>query len=191
VLEPSEIAIQERLQRLGYEVVLKDSGSVAVEDTFEKAVVFIAPNASSTSIGTKLTYTSTPLINCRAPLSDDLGLGVGGFNTSLNEISILPTNPVHPLSSGFTGTLAVYWSDATIDHDLGWATPPASATKIAVLSNNASRTAIFGNEAGSALNGFLAPGRRVGFFLSEAGCEDLNLSGCLLVHAAVNWLDPY
>jgi hypothetical protein len=66
--------IQDRIERLGYQVILIEDDSVNRDDANSKAFVVISESVNSNSIGNKFRYSKTPIIVCEPHLYDDMGM---------------------------------------------------------------------------------------------------------------------
>jgi hypothetical protein len=68
-----------------------------------------------------------------------------------------------------------------------WGKPNTNAARVAALTNDATRFAIFGYDAGTAMTGLEAPARRVALFLTDTTAASFNANGGALFDAAVKW----
>src|SRR5207249_6003175 len=87
------------------------------------------------------------------------------------------------MAAGLAGTQTV----VTTATNFTWGKPNTNAAKIAALTNDATRFAIFGYDAGAAMPGVEAPARRVGLFLTDTTAASFNANGGALFDAAVRW----
>src|SRR5205814_949264 len=91
----------------------------------------------------------------------------------------------HPIAAGQPrGNLVVTMAATSV----GWGIAPATADRIATVVGMANRNTAFAYEAGQMMSGLPAPGRRVGLFAASPTPDRLNMAGCLMFDAAVDWL---
>jgi hypothetical protein len=68
-----------------------------------------------------------------------------------------------------------------------WGRPNGNAAVVARSGDATSPAVIFGYAKGAAMPGLVAPGRRMGFFLSNTTAGALTTNGWSLFDAAVRW----
>jgi hypothetical protein len=116
-----------------------------------------------------------------------MGLTAAGsgdqFGTTTNQTSVAIIAATHPMAANLTGTVSV----VTAASSFSWGKPNANAAKIATLTGDATRIAIFGYDTGAAMVGLPAQARRVGFFLTDTNGATLTANGGSLFDAAVKW----
>ncbi len=133
---------------LGHHVTMMtdDAAEAEMQAAADAADLVIIPESvNSGSVGTKLTATSTPLINMEAFLQDEFGfvdpdgqsvdpgspeggsggtieaptgqVDVGHFGAIPGETDIVIVDPAHPLAAGLSGRVRVY----TLPAEINWA----------------------------------------------------------------------
>src|SRR5262249_52336344 len=103
------------------------------------------------------------------------------------QTRIKVVNAAHQMSGGVKlNALATVYGSA---EGAGWADPPGGATKVALTADGRStRATIFGYTPGATrLNGFAAPARRVGYYVTSA--DALTAAGWQLFDYAVDYAD--
>jgi hypothetical protein len=120
-------------------------------------------------------------------LLKDLKMAGGTVNSDYGETtasSLTINNTSHPLAAGLSGNVQVY-SNSNL---MRWGnTSNAAAAKVAKVAGQ-SYFGIFAYEAGAAMQaGFIAPARRVSFFLMDNTATSLTANGIKLFDTAVNW----
>ena len=155
-------------------------------------LIIIPESVISNSVGTKLTATSTPLINMEAFLQDDFqfvdpagvtvdpgspegGAGgtveeptgevrVGHFGAIANETDIVIVDPSHPLAAGLSGRVTVY----SLPAEINWAANEVLAPgvrSVAALPDYPEAQSIYFVLPGDALfDGSPSPNLRVSLF---------------------------
>lgn len=185
-LGPGDSWVKNRLQQLGYNVTIKSAYAAKSSDANGMGLVIISSTTSSYSVGSKFTYVPVPVLTWESWSLDDLKMtgtwaGYDYSQTVSHTVSIL--TPSHPLAAGLSGIVQVY----TYPTYMRWgATKNPGATRVARIAGDA--LGIFGYEAGAPMQGgFLAPARRVSFFLDDNTAPCLTAKGAKLFDAAVNW----
>lgn len=190
-LAPGDLAVQDRLVRLGFRVTPVKEDVATAERARGKALVLISESTRSDLIGGRLRDVPVPILNCEPHLNYTLmlsrreGLPTEHFaKTRRFRIRIL--NPEHPLAAGLKDMARVYEPRGTV----GWGLPAEAATLVAASDDNPEHIAIFAYEKGAEVRGERLAGRRVSFFLSDT-TQDATLltpDGWQLFDAAVRWL---
>jgi hypothetical protein len=193
-LNTGDSAARTRLQNLGYLVTVKVAGSnqnssVKATDADGKALVLISSTVVATNVINKLRNIPVPVINWEFDILDDMGMTglVSGtdFGTSpTTQTQVNIADPTHPLAAGLSAGPQTVTSPATT---FNWGKPNINAAKIAALTTDATKFAIFGYDAGTTMSGLEAPARRVSLFLTDTTAAGLNSSGGALFDAAVKW----
>lgn len=164
-LNADDLAIRKRLNYY-YTVSVADDSAPAV---FSNDLIVIAPSASPNVVATKYRQAPRGVLVTTPALYDDMGMTAAGAFGTVTGSAVRMVDATHQLSAGWASgaSAPVYRSAAPI----GWGTPAASARRVALVADgNTSRATIFGYEAGDVMTGgFVAPARRVGFFLGQGG----------------------
>ena len=180
---------------LGHRVTMMpdDTGEAEMQAAADAADLVIVPESViSNSVGTKLTATSTPLINMEAFLQDEFqfvdpdgvtvdpgspegGAGgtveeptgavrVGHFGAIAGETDIVIVDPSHPLAAGLSGRVTVY----TVPAEINWAANEVLAPgvqSVAALPDYPEAQSIYFVPPGDALfDGSPSPNLRVSLF---------------------------
>jgi hypothetical protein len=101
------------------------------------------------------------------------------------SIDILPSATGHKLAAGLSGNVTV----TTSATDLSWGKPTSSATVIATIAGDPTKTTIYAVEPGALLidGTSTAAGRRVYFMLADSTFPILTANGVKLFDAAVDY----
>ena len=177
------------LRSLGFKVVGTDEAAPA-DAANGKDLVIISESVDAVNVGTKYRSTPVPLITFENDLLGELemtGLKNGtDYGTDDNQRFLWLVNAPHPLAAG----LAAGIQNVLLDehYKMNWGKPALGAVTIATLRGEPEKAAIFGYERGATMNGeFLAPARRVSFFLWQDTFEQMRPEGLSLFRAAVLW----
>ncbi|OWY23589.1 choice-of-anchor D domain [Sphingobacteriales bacterium UPWRP_1] len=188
-LNTGDAAVKMRLENSGYTVVAQNQSVANASSATGKSLVVISASADASVVASKFKNVTVPVLSWEAWIYDDMSLtstlsGTHYGQTTTNQTQVAITNAAHPMAAGLSGTVPVY----TTGNRLMWGQPNANAITIATVSGVPSQAVIFGYEAGAAMNGgFIAPARRVGFFLNANSAGSLNTNGWALFDAAVCW----
>jgi hypothetical protein len=180
-------AVRDRLVDLGFTVTIKSQGSATSSDATGKALVVISASVESGMVNTKYKNTSTPVLCMESYIFDDMkmtGTGAGtNYGTLSSQSKLTISNIGSPLAVGLTGSPTV----ASSNKELNWGKPSSSAIKVATAYSNSTRALVFAYEKGASMVGMNAPGRRVGFCMSNVGSNDLKPYIWEMFDAAVQW----
>lgn len=192
-LNPGDNAVRTRLQNLGYTVTVKVAGSttntsVKATDADGKTLVVISSTVVPANVINKLRNIPVPVINWEFDILDDMGMtglvsGTDFGTSSTTQTQLNIADPTHPLAAGLSGTQTV----VTTATNFTWGKPNTNAARIAALTNDATRFAIFGYDSGTAMSGLEAPARRVALFLTDTTAASFNSNGGPLFDAAIRW----
>jgi hypothetical protein len=95
-------------------------------------------------------------------------------------------NAPHPLAAGLAAGFENVLDDENVR--MNWGKPAPSAITIATIPGEPEKAAVFAYEKGAMMNWeFLAPARRVSFFLYSDTFEHLRPEGLALFKAALLW----
>lgn len=194
-LNTGDAAVSTRLQNLGFTVTVKVAGStnntsVKATDADGKTLVVISSTVVPANVTNKLRNIPVPVINWEFDILDDMGMTglVSGtdFGTSpTTQTQLNISDPAHQMAAGLSGTQTVVTTATTFT----WGKPNTNAARVAALTNDATRFAIFGYDAGTTMPGLEAPARRGALFLTDTTAANFNppATGGLLFDAAVKW----
>ena len=177
-LNAGDSALKRRLER-NYTTTVRDDGDAA-DPT--KDVIVISGSVAAATLGGKYKTTAKGVVVLAPTVLPAMAMATA-YGTLAGQTSIKIAGGSSTLAGGFaTGALVPVYASA---RSIGWATPAATALKVAlVASGTAGQVTIFRHLRGSAMvGGYLAPGRRVGYYL-PAG-DALTESGWQLLDNAV------
>jgi hypothetical protein len=172
------------LRSLGFKVSQVDEYSPETAANGQNLIV-ISESVDAVDVGTKYRNTTVPLITFENDLLGELemtGLKNGrDYGTDDGQRFIYVVNAPHPLAAGLAPGIQNVLSDEHFK--MNWGKPGLGAVTVATVRGEPDKAAIFGYEKGATMNGeFLAPARRVSFFLWQDTFE-----GLALFRAAVLW----
>jgi hypothetical protein len=187
-LTPSDEALQQRLQRLGYLVEAQTGAAVSTADAANKAVIVVSESTQSKTVTTKFRDVAVPLVSMEPAIFDDLQMTghmwMSDFGDQHSQRTLSIVLPDHSLAAGLPA------GDETVtgaDSKYVWGSPAASALAIATITGHPDRVAIFGYESGAPMMGMDAPARRVGWFAGRDTPQVLTEDGWNLFDAAIQW----
>ena len=181
-LGAGDVAVQTRLEGLGYTVTVVDDVDSGPDWATGKTIVVISATSISASVGTKFTATTVPVVTWEHALFDDLGMTAVDGTQVAAQHDLVITAPGHPLAAGLSGTVTA----ASTDTEFAQGSPNGNAAIIARLPG-AATASIFAYEAGSAMPGLTAPARRVALFMSDLTPASFTADGAALFDAAIDW----
>lgn len=190
-LGAGDAAVRTRLQNLGFTVtVLAASKATAVTgaEADGKALVLISSTITATNVAAKFRNSAVPILTWEFDLLDDQGMTgtVSGTDfgvTTTTQTQLAIANASHPMAAGLSGSVAVVTTASTFT----WGKPNANAAKIGTLTTDATKSVIFGYDAGAAMPGLEAPARRVALFMTDTTAGSFTTGGGALFDAAVKW----
>jgi hypothetical protein len=185
-LGAGDAAARDRLLATGHTVVVRTGSGAVTADAAGKALVLLSSTVTSANVNTKFRTVVSPVLTWESLLLDDLGMTGNasadqGTLSAQTQVDIVA--PTHPLAAGLTGRVTVTSSPQTFT----WGRPNGNAALVARPAGDTTRAVIFGYEKGAAMPGLAAPGRRVGFFLTDTSAASLTTAGGSLFDAAVRW----
>ena len=187
---PGDQAIVDRLNELGFQVVVVDDNLSQPLNAFGRKLIIISSTVSSGTVNTKFREATVPLLLWEQANQDDFAMTTneadvtrGGTGPDQTALHIALAD--HPLSGGFAaGTLSI----ADTATAFTWGQPTEEAIVAATLAGDPDRAALYGYEAGATMTGgFVAPARRVMAFLTDEAYVSLNADGRQLFEAALSW----
>jgi hypothetical protein len=188
-LRGSEERLKVHLERLGFQVIVADAGTLPIERARAAALLVMSSSVSSQLLPPWYTDMPVPMLVLESTGFEQLGLTGQtwlkdvGPTPALAEITI--TGAAHPLAAGLSGTLRVL----TVPVKLRWGSPTPGATRIATWSGGPEQASLlFGYERGAPMVSGTAPARRVGLFLGNGRViRALTEPGWRLFEAAASW----
>lgn len=184
----TDVAIQNYLQRKGYQVELLDQ-SVSPNSLKNTDLVIISSTVASKNLQSGWRQLPIPLMTWENDYLDDLAMTGKRIDTDFGEMEkeryLWLVNAPHPLSAHLSaGTLNVYKAQAP----MSWGKPGLGATIIATIYGQPEKVAIWGYEKGATMDyESLAPAKRLMFFLNNETFSNLSEDGLKLFDAAIKW----
>jgi hypothetical protein len=180
--------VKHYLDSLGYSVTFADESEPASKAAgFD--LVIISATVSSQKLAGKYADVKTPLLMWENDILDDMRYTSKYKGVDFGEVEkehyLWMVNAPHPLSAGVPAGMAVAYPR---DQPMGWGKPGLGASIIATLPGQPDKAVIFGYEKGATMDyDYLAPARRVYFFLDNITFPLLTPTGKRLFEAAVKW----
>jgi len=177
------------LRSLGF-AVTPASESTPVDSAKSQDLVVISESVDAVDVDAKYRYVTQPVVLLENDLLGVLGMTAlkngRDYGTEDEQRFIWLVNAPHPLAAGLTAGIQNVLAD---EHcKMNWGKPGLGATTIATVLGEPDKAAIFAYEKGATMNGeFLAPARRVSFFLWQDTFDQLRPEGLSLFRAAVLW----
>lgn len=185
---PIDEQVKAHLDSLGYKVTFIDQSEPASKAKGYDLVI-ISSTVGSQDFEGKYKDVTVPILTWENDILDDLRFTGKNKHTDFGEVEsehyIWLVNAPHPLSAGLpAGINSVYRKD----QPMGWGKPGLGASIIATIPGQPDKAIIFGYEKGATMDyDFIAPARRVAFFLDNRTFPLLKENGVKLFDAAVNW----
>jgi hypothetical protein len=184
------------LKSLGF-VVFETDDQASVSKAEGMDVIVIAESIRGQAIMDRYKNVTIPVVVHDPDLFDDMGMTGRAINvdfgtdTPVRYIDMI--NAPHPLSAGLTGTISVFSAG---NFEVNWGLPANGAIYIAHLHGYLGKWPIFAYEKGATMYGdFVAPARRVAFFIFEDMFHEVSPDALALYAAAMKWAvtkpDPY
>jgi hypothetical protein len=185
-----------RLKSLGFSVTVTDEHPTT-DVVSGKDLIVISNSVNAHRIAARyadlpipiVTWASElyPMLHLTGPLAgQDYGTtGTIGGKDGDRFASIV--NAPHPLAAGLSADVI---QDLYTDNEFvtNWGKPALGAINIAVIEGYPDRRLVFAYDKGASMAGdFLAPARRVAFFVNTADFNELQPAGLALLDAAVSW----
>jgi hypothetical protein len=177
------------LRSLGFTVAGANEAT-PVDAVKTQDFVIISETVDAVDVGAKYRYVTVPLLTFENDLLGELGMtdlkNGRDYGTDDGQRFIWLVNAPHPLAAGLTAGIQNVLTD---EHcKMNWGKPGLGAVTIATVRGDPEKASIFAYERGATMNGeFLAPARRVSFFLWQDTFDQLRPEGLALFKAAVLW----
>src|SRR6478735_1859111 len=185
-LSAADNVMSQRLQTLGFTVVVKSDTAGTTSDATGKSLVVISSTSTSGNVGTKFKSVAVPVLSWESGILDDMGMVASSSNlgiaTGQTRANIVAASS-DPMSVGLSGSQQVVTTASTFS----WGQPATQAVVVARLDTDATKAVLFRYEKGSTMVGLNAPERRVGVFLEDVTSSALNGAGQSLIDAAIRW----
>lgn len=177
------------LKTMGFVVEGTDEYS-SVDRVKGKDLILISESVDSLDVGGKYRDVAVPLITFENDLLPYLGMT--GLKTDVDtgtlekERLVWVVNAPHPLAGGLAAGTQNVLDDEHVR--LNWGKPEPSAIVIAMARGESGKAAVFAYEKGATMHWeFVAPARRLSFFLYSDTFEHLRPEGLALFRAALLW----
>lgn len=158
-------------------------------------LVVLSSSSSATTLAGRYKDSGLPVLVLESHVFDDMKLTGDVKATDYDEeddtrITILPGMDVHPLAAYYSSTVTVTKDQPVGCCGVNWGKPASSAIKVAGYGGTSTgRVSIFAyNKNAVMIDGFVAPGRRVGFFAADTAVQYLSTDGLKLLNAAITWV---
>jgi len=185
-LSASDQAIKKRLERRGFDVVLRRDSTVKPYDVQGMALAVISETSESKIVGQTLRASTTAVLNLEPALQDELGMAGHQWNVE-QGVKFDETNldlvGTHPIAAGFSDAVAV----TNAPSKFNWGVPAATAVVSAWLSGTTNKATIYSYDKGVNMVGLVAPAKRINWFAARGAAENLTAAGWQLFDAAVDW----
>jgi hypothetical protein len=187
-LSRSDALLARRMQFAGLTVrVIKDV-DLQGHSAEGRSLVVVSESATSSNIGSKLSYTATPVVSLEPAIFDELKMTgptwTVAYGDAQGQSSLRIRAQEHPLAASLLGTQEVAFPGSKFV----WGVPGSQALRIADLTSAPGKWGIFAYEQNAVMFGNVkAPARRVGWFAGRDTVENLVDVGVRLLDAALNW----
>jgi hypothetical protein len=178
-----EVQMRQRLETRGLDVRYLADTAVA-SDASTAALILISATVHSPSFTVGFHNLAKPILVMKASLFDELGMTGptrGADSGEDNTTALLVVSEEHPLAAGLGGLVQI------VPGTVAWGRPPAGAVRVAVLSAEPTKVALFAYERGAAMVDRPAAARRVGFFATDRSGVAGSDAAMRLFDAAVDW----
>jgi hypothetical protein len=178
---------QTRTTLVGRGLTVRVADDDAAPDVAGVSLVVLSSSCAAATLAGKYRTVTQPVLVFESAVFDNMGMTSGdanNFDELANATQLTIALAAHPLAAGLTGNVTV----VTAPSGVHWGVPAAAAEKVASLVGMGTRFAIFAYPKDAAMvGGFVAPAKRVGFFLSDTASERLSPDGLKLLNAAIDW----
>jgi hypothetical protein len=178
------------LRSLGFTVTGANEATPVDAAVKAQDFVIISESVDAVDVDAKYRYVTVPLLTFENDLLGELGMtdlkNGRDYGTDDEQRFIWLVNAPHPLAAGLAAGIQNVLTD---EHcKMNWGKPGLGAVTIATLRGEPEKAAIFAYEKGATMHGeFLAPARRVSFFLWQDTFNQMRPEGLALFRAAVLW----
>ena len=187
-LNASDAAIRTRLEQTGFTAKIVQAPASTTADGGGKALIVVSSTVNSGDVGAKFRDVNIPVINWEQALQDDFMMtgntGDVDRGTLAGQYDLEIVDSSHPLAAGLNGIVGV----VDFEQSFSWGNPGAGAIIIAQIPGDPGKVPVYAYEAGTPMfDGFVAPARRVMFFMGDPTFEVLSPDGIRLFDAAIEW----
>jgi hypothetical protein len=180
-----DIVVKSRMEGLGLTVVVKEAAASSAADAAGSSVVVVAGSAKASDVNTKFRDVANGVVCLNDALFDDFAMTGPTSGTDFGETANQTELALRAVSSTLASGLNVTTTISA--QTFGWGKPSSSAIKVAALTTNTNRLAVFAYDNGKPMVGLDAPGRRVGWFAVKTTASSLSANGWKLFDNAVKW----
>ena len=167
-LSSFETEVYNWITNQSYAVVLVSGSASQTSDADDKGLIIISSTVSSSTVNTKFTNVSVPIIVWEPWLFDDLNMTGNIVDTDygvLSNITEIDFVGSHPITAGYSGVTSINISGSA---DASFGKPNSNADIIAESTNDASKKLGFVYEQGATLvNGSAAADTRIALYFMD------------------------
>lgn len=168
-LNASDTWLKDKLEALGYTVVVKDDSDPVVPEIECKRLVLIAGSCVPTTLGSKYQSAPVPLLVCNRTLQQNMGMCTGGgLQTGYASLTILDV--FHPIRGNLTtGSQTIFTGNSNISYGTGLTDAAVRIANLNAQRGNAGINyfTIYTYSAGDDMPALRAPAIRVGLFIDN------------------------
>lgn len=185
-LSAGDTVLKNNLETLGFTVTVRQDSSAVASDANGKTLVVISESVTSGNVGNKFRDTPVGVLVLELAVFDDMNM-----TTAANLGTLTASQVSLPWGSNanFLANKSGYYGNITVTSSavsMGWGTPPSGPYLLAQDLTTPSRSLAFYCFAGAPMvGGFVAPGRRVGAFITDAAAASLQPAGVRLLQEAI------
>lgn len=188
-LNGSEGEILSAALAAGLVLTPKDDDSIAEAGAESDAVdlILLSDTVSKTKVDVAYSEVAVPVMVLETGLFDKMGMTAArAYGQERNVVQLNIIDGAHALAGGFAvGPQTIFSKPASMN----WGKPSEQAIKIAAVNGAPEKVTIFAYEKGSTMvDGFVAPGKRIGFFAASNSEPVLTDAGRQLLTAALTWM---
>ncbi|NTZ10284.1 hypothetical protein FCJ60_32255 [Burkholderia metallica] len=181
--------VRRYLEAHRFDVEMVDESAPVSRSRGKDLVVISSVVSARNMTGTGYRDVPVPLVTWENDLFDSLRMTGQKKGVDYGEVGkehyVTVVNAAHPLAGGLpAGKRWVY----PRDEPMGWGVPAPGAYVAVTLAGEPRKAVVFGYEKGATMDyDFVAPARRVAFFLDNTTFGKLSADGRALFDAAVGW----
>ncbi|NQT25887.1 T9SS type A sorting domain-containing protein [candidate division KSB1 bacterium] len=186
--------VQARLSSLGLHVILADDDTVTSESASGMYCIIIEESCTSSKAEGKFKEVAIPIINME-PFSWDIDCYVDttdalsfGWTPGPSDF-YLEINQLHPISAHWgTGDQIKYYAGFDSSRNkLNWGIPAGDGVSVVEIPEMG-RSVLFAYDTGNLMaNEFIAPEKRIAFYLQKNVADSLTDDGWILLYTALDW----
>lgn len=187
MLSSGDRAIKAKMEGLGYNVVLMDDDLANATHAGCADMIYISSTVDHNTLGFAFRKATNPVIVAKPEVMFDMGMVNGGSNDYGRETSdkVALSNASHAMigATMTDGVKQVYSAAATV----GWGAPASNSIQFATIDGDLAKVSLFVYETGANMQGLTAPGKRVAYFMSDAGAANATADNDKLLERVLCW----